>query len=129
MLTTGDFTVERRRSQRVVFQLEAESILKNANYKGTIENFSREGMMKVIPNGRLLNILPGTKLHVTFETPSGTKLHLQCEVRWVLHFSNMPFGLRHHVGLKIQNPTRKYMEFVHNLSSMHCVTARAVHQN
>jgi hypothetical protein len=118
--------MERRRSRRVAFKLKAESTLGDVSHKGTIENFSQEGMMKVIPNGQLLDILPGTKFQVIFETPSGTKLNLECEVRWVRHFSNLPFGIRHYFGMKIQSPPQKYKEFVHGLYSIHRSTALTV---
>ncbi len=79
-------------------------------------------MMKVIPNGRLLDILPGTVIQVSFETPSGKKITLDCEVRWVRHSPHMPFGLKHHVGMEIKNPTHEYREFVHGLYSIHRAT-------
>jgi hypothetical protein len=111
--------VERRRSPRVDFHLKAESTSGNIKHNGSIENFSREGMMKVILNGQLLDIIPGTELEVSFETPSGEKVILACEVRWVRYCSNMPFGLKHTVGMEITNPPQKYTGFVESLYSIH----------
>jgi hypothetical protein len=54
--------VEKRRSPRVDFIVRAKSISKDKGYQGSIENFSREGMMKTIPNGRILKILPGANV-------------------------------------------------------------------
>jgi hypothetical protein len=107
--------MEKRRSPRVGFKVRAASIVENTYYKGYINNFSREGMLKIIPNSRVLNIVPGTVLEVSFETPSGSKLNLECEVKWVRHSSNLPFGLNHHVGIEVKNPPQHYKEFIHEI--------------
>jgi hypothetical protein len=98
--------VEKRRSPRVDFIVRAKSISKDKGYQGSIENFSREGMMKTIPNGRILKI------------PSGETLNLECEVKWIRHQSDFPFGIKHHIGMEIQNPPQEYSEFVENLYSV-----------
>ncbi|MHA2010670.1 MAG: PilZ domain-containing protein [Promethearchaeota archaeon] len=103
------------RSPRVVFKLNATSTSGNTSYNGYIENFSREGMLKIIPNGQVLNILLWSTMHVSLETPSGQNITLECEVRWVRRYSNMPFGLIYKVGMKIKNPPQKYNEFIHVL--------------
>jgi hypothetical protein len=107
--------MEKRRSPRVDFKLIAESTVENTNYKGYISNFSREGMLKIIPNGQLLDVQPGTILEVSFETPFGEKLSLECEVKWVRHLSNLPFGLNHHVGIEIKSTSQHYKEFIQEL--------------
>ncbi|MHA2123176.1 MAG: PilZ domain-containing protein [Promethearchaeota archaeon] len=107
--------MEKRRSPRVDFRVRAASTVENTNHKGYIRNFSREGMLKVIPNEHVLNILPGTILEVNFETPSGEKLNLECEVKWVRHSSNLPFGLNHHVGIEVKKTCQHYKEFIHEL--------------
>jgi hypothetical protein len=107
--------VENRRSLRVDFRVKAKSISKNKGYNGSIENFSREGMLKVIPNGQVIEMLPGTTIDVSFQTPSGEALNLECEVKWIRHHSDLPFGIKHHIGMEIQNPPQKYTEFVEGL--------------
>lgn len=107
--------MEERRSPRVDFRVKAESISKDKSYNGSIENFSREGMLKVIPNGRIIKILPGTIIRVSFQTPSGETLNLECEVKWIRHHSDFPFGIKHHMGMEIQNTPQKYNEFVEGL--------------
>jgi hypothetical protein len=111
--------VERRRSQRVDFKVKAKSISKNKGYQGSIENFSKEGMMNVIPNGQLIEMLPGATIGISFQTPSGETLNLECEVKWILHQSNLPFGINHQIGMEIKNPPQKYNEFVESLYSIH----------
>jgi hypothetical protein len=108
-------SVENRRSPRVDFKVKAKSILKNIGYQGSIENFSREGMLKIIPNGQVLEMLPGTTIGVSFQTPSGETLNLECEVKWIRHHSDLPFGMKHHIGMEIKNPPQQYTEFVEGL--------------
>lgn len=115
--------VDKRRSPRVDFRVRAESTLRNIRYQGNIENFSREGMLKIIPNGQVLNVLPGTRIEVNFQIPSGETFRLECEIKWQRHYPNMPFGLRHHLGLEIKNPPRKYNEFIQGLYSLYRSTA------
>jgi hypothetical protein len=98
--------VERRRSPRIDFRVKAKSISKNKGYNGSIENFSREGMLKIIPNGQGLEILPGNTIGVSFQTPSGETLNLECEVKWIRQLSDLPFGIKHHIGMeKLMFPT------------------------
>jgi hypothetical protein len=111
--------VENRFSRRVDFGVQAKSILKNKGYNGSIENFSQEGMLKVIPNGQLIEILPGTTTGVSFQTSSGETLNLECEVKWIRHLPDLPFGFKHQVGMEVQNPPQKYTEFVESLYSIH----------
>jgi hypothetical protein len=111
--------VENRFSLRVDFWVQAKSILKNKGYNGSIENFSQEGMLKVIPNGQLIEILPGATTGVSFQTPSGETLNIECEVKWIRHHSDLPFGIKHHIGMEIKNPPQKYTEFVEGLYSIH----------
>lgn len=109
----------KRRSPRVDFRVKAKSIAKNKGYQGSIENFSREGILNSIPNGHVLDIFPGTTIGVSFKTPSGETLNLECEVKWIRHFPDLPFGIKHHVGMEVQNPPEKYTEFVESLYSVH----------
>lgn len=104
-----------RRSPRIDFQVRAKSASGNVSYNGYIDNFSREGMMKIIPDKKRLHIFPGTILNVRLETPSGETLDLGCEVKWLRHHLNMPFELSHHIGMEIKNPPQKYNEFIRDL--------------
>jgi hypothetical protein len=100
--------LERRRSTRIDLRLRARSILKDNVYKGSIENFSREGMMEVILNRQVLGMLPGTTIR---------------------HLSNLPFAVTHHIGMEIKNPPQKYMEFVESLYSIHLSAPLVRNQN
>ncbi|MHA2220093.1 MAG: PilZ domain-containing protein [Candidatus Hodarchaeales archaeon] len=121
--------MERRRSPRVDFIVIAKSIIKNNGYQGSIENFSREGMLKVIQNGQVIKMLPGTTIGVSFQTPSGETLNLECEVKWIRHHPDMPYGIKHHIGMEIKNPPQKYKEFVEGLYSIHLSAPLARNQN
>lgn len=107
--------IERRRSRRVVFRIRAESFSENKRYKGLIENFSLEGMLKIIPEATVIDFAPGMKLEVSFQLPAGEEFRLGCEIKWVRHHTNMPFGLKHYVGMEIINPPQVYTAFVQGL--------------
>lgn len=111
--------IEKRRSQRVAFRLEAESILGEKNYKGNIENFSREGVLKIIDGEEILGCSPGTTINVNFKVPSGETIDLTCEIKWLRINSNMPFGVKHNLGMEIIDPPQEYTEFVESLYSLH----------
>lgn len=107
--------VERRRSKRVAFRIHAGSFSENKKYNGYIENFSFEGMLKIIPEVTGIDIVPGMKLEVSFQLPTGEEFTLGCEIKWVRHLTNMPWGLKHYVGMEIINPPHVYTEFVQEL--------------
>lgn len=107
--------IERRRSRRIVFRVPSEAISEHKKYKGFIENFSLEGMLKIIPDVMVLDFLPGMKFELSFQLPAGGEFSLGCEIKWVRHRTNMPFGLKHYVGMEIQNSPEVYAEFVQGL--------------
>jgi hypothetical protein len=109
--------VEKRRSQRVAFRLEAESVLGTKKYGGKIENFSKEGILKIIPGEEILGCSPGTIINVNFQIPSGETFNLFCEIKWLRINSNMPFGVKHNIGMEIIDPPQEYTEFVESLYS------------
>jgi hypothetical protein len=107
---------EKRRSSRIGCRVRAEYTLVNTRYKGFIENFSREGILKTIYNNQQeLYISPGTMLVVSFRIPSASKLDLPCEVRWIRHAPDLPFGIKHYIGMEIYNPPQKYKDFIQEL--------------
>lgn len=107
--------IEKRRSQRVTFRLGAESILGEKKYSGNIENFSKEGILKSIAGKDVLACSPGTTINVNFQTPSGELVELSCEIKWLRINSNMPFGIKHNLGMEIVDPPQEYTEFVEYL--------------
>jgi hypothetical protein len=109
--------IEKRRSQRVVFRQEAESILGEKKYSGNIENFSKEGILKIIAGEEILGCSPGTTINVNFQIPSGETIELSCEIKWLRINSNMPFGVKHNLGMEIVDPPQEYTEFVESLYS------------
>lgn len=110
---------EKRRSQRVEYKVDAESFFGTKRYRGVIENFSMEGLLKVIPSGQLMGCSPGMALGVNFQTSSGKSFNLICEIKWLRVDSNMPFGVRHAVGMEIIEPPPEYTEFVEHLYSQY----------
>jgi hypothetical protein len=85
--------------------------------------------MNTIPNGQVIEMLPGTTMGVSFQTPSGETLNLECEVKWIRHLPDLPFGMKHHIGMEVQNPPQEYKEFVEGLYSVHLSTPLERNQN
>lgn len=106
---------ERRRSERILYRAKAESLVNDKTYRGIIENVSMEGILKIISNGEMLDIMPGTKVKINFPIPSGGCLKLDCEVRWLRHYPNMPHGIKHYIGMEIISPSDDYREFTKTL--------------
>lgn len=108
--------MEKRRSTRIGCRVRSEYTLINKRYKGFIENFSREGLLNTIYNDQQeLYISLGTTVVVSFRVPSGRKLDLKCEARWIQHAPDLPFGIKHYIGMEIQNPTQAYRDFIQEL--------------
>jgi hypothetical protein len=114
-MTETETTMERRRSKRVNFSLKAQSIHGEKKFNGVIGNFSKEGIFKIIPEKNLVGFIPGMEVIVTFQTPQGHNLHLNCEIKWLQVNLNLPHGLKYHLGMEIKNPPQGYEEFVQTL--------------
>ncbi len=106
---------DKRRSSRIACKVGAKTSASHASYKGLIENFSREGLLKTLYNVRELEIIPGDIVVVSFSDPTGKRLELECEVRWKRETPHDYFGLKHHIGLEILEPPEAYLFFIQNL--------------
>jgi hypothetical protein len=108
--------IEKRQSIRIDYKLRAELTFKDKTFKGFIENFSREGIFKIIiPERQLAEFIPGIIVKVNFQDPSGKTFELQGEVKWLRIKSEPPIGVKYNMGIEIINPPQKYKEFVEDL--------------
>jgi hypothetical protein len=108
--------MERRSSQRISHKLKAEIVFKNKSYDGYIENFSREGIFKImILEKRLTEFFPGVVLKINFNDHSGEIFSIKGEVKWLRIKSEPSQGMKYSMGMEIINPPQAYKEFVESL--------------
>jgi hypothetical protein len=107
--------MEKRRSERVNLKLEAKAILDDKVYKGFIENFSREGILKIILYEKAEEFHPGMILDVNFQVPSGQTVKLSCEIKWLSIKKDKNNLFKHNLGMEILNSPQGYTEFVQAL--------------
>lgn len=111
-----------RRSKRVTYKLEATVIADDKIYNGLIENFSKEGILKIISYKREENFKSGMVLVVNFQVPSGQKLNLNCEIKWLSITEEDNHLFKHNLGMEILNPPQGYTEFVQSLYNKYIET-------
>jgi len=108
--------MDKRFYKRTSVHLKAEIISDGKSFAGSIENVAEGGV------GYLINSLiedstdyiPKKKVEISFLASSGNTINLECEVVW---FSRPPEGTNNlTLGLKINDPTSEYKEWITNLS-------------
>lgn len=107
--------VERRRSGRAKVSLKAQRISGGARRGVLIENISESGI-KVLtdPKHKMAALIPGDKVDIGLELPSGEEVNIRCRVRWA--HSNVPTGdMTSSVGMEVINPPAKYIKFVRDI--------------
>jgi hypothetical protein len=112
---TKSNSMEKRRSERVNHKLEAKAIVGDKICDGIIENFSREGILKIISYEKTEELHPGMILVVNFQAPSGQELKLNCEIKWVSIKKDETHLLKNILGMEILNPPQVYTEFIQAL--------------
>jgi hypothetical protein len=105
--------MEKRVKRRMEVSLKAEIVCAYKTHTGTIENISETGIFQIVIPGKIvLAFLPGEKIVVNFQIPSGRKLSLDCEIKWIHIDTKSPLVLKYEMGLNIGNPSHEYLEFV-----------------
>jgi len=104
--------VERRKHRRIYFDVKARITLGDKTYDGYIGNVSESGIGYLITSSVMLNedVPPYEVLELSFETPEGKLIEMQCEVRW----SKKGFysGKTTSLGMKIINPPPEYEQWL-----------------
>lgn len=95
---------ERRRSQRIPVNLNAKITAEGRVFDGSIENMSEEG-----PDCYMTSYVSATKKYFTkksvdisFRSPSGEKIDLHCELKWLLE--TFPEEKSLLLGMKVIDP-------------------------
>lgn len=104
--------VERRRHKRLYFDIKARLILDETTYEGYIGNVSESGIGYLITSSVMLreDVPPYQVIDVSFDTPDGKHIALQCEVRWAK--KGLFSGKTTSVGMKIIDPPQEYVQWL-----------------
>ena len=108
--------MEKRSAKRKPVSLEARLICDGLDYPAFIENISEYGLhMVTASKKRIMSFIPEMQLNLKFQSPSGNKTDLYCEIRWV-HINKTPIhGLTYRMGTEILEQPPEYMDFFNTL--------------
>ena len=107
-----------RAYERKVVNLEADVLAGGHNYTGTIENISTDGLyiqFTTEPTKNAKDFLPIAKINISFQLPSGEKIDLNCESRWINIYTEPPDSVVNHLGIQIIDPPQTLKDFVDTL--------------
>ena len=109
--------MEKRHNKRKPGIFKAEIISGGKSYSGVIKNLSEGGaFVEIVPTEIVKDFIPGTKLEVKFQLPSGEILNLHYEVRW-LYSKILPSpGLKQNsFGLEMTGSSRILNDFLNTI--------------
>jgi hypothetical protein len=107
--------MEKRRSKRIIENLDAEMIAGDTLYPGIVMNFSEDGLyMVTATSNKFAEVGKRTGIKLNCKLPSGEALSMNCEIKWFQSKSS-PHGTSFSMGMEIINPPAKYRKFVKSL--------------
>jgi hypothetical protein len=112
--------MNRRVSNRVIVNLDAELIFDDVSYTVNIQNLSKDGIfVKSSITKTARAFMPGKKHDLHFQLPSGESIRLRCQIKW-LHSSTLykisTDNLLNSMGIEIIKPSLEYKAFVETLN-------------
>ncbi len=106
--------MEKRRSKRTIFNLEATLVSRSLNFKGIIQDFADDGIcIHIHEEQHMCQLLHGMLFEVEFVLHSGEKIDLQCEV--IRTYKKTDNTFEDIVGMKIIDQPPEYREFLKTL--------------
>jgi hypothetical protein len=85
--------------------IDAEFVSNGIRYQGVIENICDND-----------SFIPEKFVEINFTLPSGDKISLHCEVRWV-HINKTPIhGLTYRMGMEVVKNSPEYAKFLNTLT-------------
>ena len=108
--------MDKRQSSRLICNLNASIISGGTSCGGFIDNVSEDGIEYLMTSAikSSIDFIPERIITLSFNTPSGKMLNLDCEVKWYLRTA--PDDETMTVGMKILNPTSAYHEFLQDIN-------------
>ena len=107
-----------RASERKIVDIEAELLVGDHTYTGIIENISTDGLyihFLTEPTNSAKDFLPISKFNIKFQLPSGEKIELVCESRWINIYQEPPDSIVNHLGILLIDPPQKLKDFTDTL--------------
>ena len=107
-----------RAVERKVVNLEAEVLAGGHSYTGTIENISTDGLyiqFTTEPTKSAKDFLPTSIIIMKLQLPSGEKIDLNCESRWINIYQEPPDSIVNNLGIRIIDPPQILKDFVDTL--------------
>jgi len=106
---------EKRRSSRIVENLDAEIISGGKSYKGLVMNFSESGLYMVTATADSeVDFTPSALIDLKCELSTDKRISLKCEVKWFLPKVSS-HGVAFSMGMEILNPPGEYVKFVEEM--------------
>ena len=97
--------------------IDAEFVSNGIRYQGVIENICDTGVHAIAASDTSVDsFVPEKVVEISFKLPSGDKICLQCEVRWV-HINKTPIlGLTYRMGMEVVKNSPEYRKFLNTLT-------------
>ncbi|KPJ98069.1 MAG: hypothetical protein AMK71_12025 [Nitrospira bacterium SG8_35_4] len=104
--------MERRKHKRIYFDVKAGITLGDKTYEGYIGNVSESGIGYLITSSVMLkdDVPPYEIIDLSFKTPEGRRIELQCEVRWSK--KGLFSGKTTSLGMRIIDPPPEYDQWL-----------------
>ena len=103
--------MEKRKSKRIIPDLDVVLVSRSLNYKGVIKNIADDGIcIQLHSEQNVCQILRGLLFIVKFTVPSGEEINLQCEV--IRTHKQISDDLESIVAMKIIDQPPEYREFL-----------------
>ncbi|UCH44531.1 MAG: PilZ domain-containing protein [Nitrospiraceae bacterium] len=106
--------MERRKSKRIPYFIDASIMCGDDIYDGIIGNISKNGFECIVTSvtKSLNNIIPHKKIELNYQDPLGDDIiDLKCKVVWI----KRPYKKSMVIGLKILYLSSKYNKFISSL--------------
>jgi hypothetical protein len=107
-----------RAYERKLVNLEAKVLAAGHIYSGIIENISSDGLyiqFTTEPTKSAKDFLPKARFNIMFQLPSGKKIDLACESRWINIYTEPPDSVVNNLGIQILDPPQTLKDFVDTL--------------
>ena len=104
--------MERRKHKRIYFDVKARLTLGDKTFEGYIGNISESGIGYQITSSVMIksDVAPYETIELSFETPEGKTLEMQCEVRWSK--KGLFSGKTTSLGMRIVDPPPEYEQWL-----------------
>jgi hypothetical protein len=104
------------RSLRIPAFFRAKLISGGKSYEGITGNLSESGaLLETVPTKTVTDFIPGKRLELDLQIPSGETLNLHCKIVWLYTEITRSHDLENKMGIKIVDPPSKYKEFLKTL--------------